>query len=86
MEKVGRVIHYYDSARMAVIKVERGEFKIGDTIIIEDRADGTRKAEQIIEIMQLDIDRSSHEIARAGEDVRVRVGRRVEEGDVVYKK
>lgn len=86
MEKVGRVIHYYDSARMAVIRVERGEFKIGDTIVIQDETDETRKAEQIVGIMQLDIDRTQREIAHAGEAVRVRVEQRTEEGDAVYKK
>lgn len=86
MEKVGRVIHYYDSARLAVIKVERGGFKIGDTIIIQDATDEARKAEQVVMVMQLDIDRMPHEVARAGEEVRVRVEQRAEEGDAVYKK
>jgi translation elongation factor EF-1alpha len=86
MEKIGKVIHYYDSARFAVIKVERGEFKIGDTIIIQDETDEARTVEQIVGIMQLDIDRTQHEVARAGEEVRVRVEQRAQEGDAVYKK
>lgn len=83
MEIVGKITHYYDSARMAVIKVLRDGFKIGDTIVIES---GTQTAEQVVKIMQLDADQKPHEVARAGEEVRVRVDKGVREGDVVYKK
>lgn len=86
MEKVGLVTHYYDSARLAVIKVERGEFKIGDIIIIQNEADETQRVEQVVGAIQLDIDRTPREIAHAGEEVRVRVDQRVEAGDAVYKK
>ncbi|MDO8600305.1 MAG: hypothetical protein Q7R73_01630 [bacterium] len=84
MEIVGRVTHYYDSARLAVIKVERDGFKIGDTIVIEGK---TSEVEQVVKFMQLDGDQKPHEVARAGETVRVRVDDRgVREGDVIFKK
>ncbi len=83
MEEVGKIIHYYDSARIAVIKVGRDGFKIGDTILIEGEM---RAVEQVVRSMELDIDRKPHEVARAGEEVRVRVEQRAREGDVVYKK
>lgn len=84
MEIVGKITHYYDSARMAVIEVLRDGFKIGDTLVIKN---DTHAVEQKVEIMQLDRDQKPHEVAHAGEEVRVRVDQRgVSEGDEVYKK
>ncbi len=80
-EIIGKVIHYYDRAEVAVIKVDQGGFKVGDTLHFKG---AHTDCEEVISSMQLD--HKAHEMARAGEEVAVKVSVKVREGDEVYKK
>ncbi|MDO8600306.1 MAG: hypothetical protein Q7R73_01635 [bacterium] len=80
-ETIGKVIHYYDRAEVAIIKVAQGGFKVGDTLHFKG---AHTDYEEAISSMQLD--HKPHDAARAGEEVAVKVGQKVREGDAVYKK
>jgi translation elongation factor EF-1alpha len=79
-QKVGKVFTYFANVEVAGIKVEEGELKIGDKILIQGH---TTNFEQTLESMQ--IDRNPIEIAKAGDEIGVKVKDRVRPNDIVYK-
>jgi len=79
-EKIGVVEHFFTNVSVAAIKITGGELKVGDTIhIVGATTDFTQK----IDSMQ--IDKTSVESVKPGDDVGIKVKDRVREHDVVYK-
>lgn len=76
--EVGRVIHWYDRAGVAVMKLT-GTLRVGDTVKIkkgERESDGTVISMQV---NHLDIGEG-----KAGEEVAVKLSETTKEGAVVY--
>ena len=78
---VGSVAHFFDKINVAALKVT-GDFKIGDKISIEAK-DGQVLHQQVISSMQ--VEHKSVQSAKKGDDVAIKLGQKVHEGNLVYK-
>jgi len=78
-ERIGVVSHYFSHLGVAAIVIE-GELAVGDTIHIKGH---TTDLMQKVESIQLE--HTTVEKAKKGEDVGIRVKEHVREHDVVYK-
>ena len=76
---VGKVVHYYDRAGVAVVDLS-GRLRVGERIRIEGK--GTN-LEQDVRSMQ--IEHANVEECKAGSSVGLKVDGRVREGDKVYR-
>ena len=74
------VTHYFDDARVASIKIEKGYVRSGDWIEIQGNISSLR---QKVDSMQLDNQPIGE--AREGQDVGIRVIRPVKAGDVIVR-
>lgn len=79
-KRVGIVFTYFSKVGVAGIKIEEGELRVGDKISIEGH---TTKIEQVVDSMQ--IERNPVQVAKAGQEIGVKVNERVRPNDVVYK-
>ena len=78
---IGRVTHYFDHLKVAVIQLEKGQkLKVGDSVRIEG---GELDYEQKIESLQ--VDHESVQAVKAGDDFGTKVKKKVHEGYRVYK-
>jgi putative protease len=75
---IGKVIHFFDKIKVAVIAVEK-PIKIGDKIQI---AGNTTNFEQKVESMQIEYNPVKK--AGKGDDIGMKVKETVREGDKVY--
>ena len=79
-EKIGIVEHFFTNVNVAAVRVTSGELKIGDTIhFVGATTDFKQK------IVSMQIDRNPVEIVKTGDDVGIKVNKRVREHDIVYK-
>ncbi|MBI2610210.1 hypothetical protein HYW53_03505 [Candidatus Giovannonibacteria bacterium] len=78
-QEVGKVIHYFDKAGVAVMKLS-GYLAVGDQVKIKK---GGNEFTQDIESME--IDRKSIQSAEAGKEVAVKVTQAAKEGSRVYR-
>lgn len=80
MEKeLGKVIHYFDKAMVAVIKLS-DSLAVGDEIkIVYEGKDFAQKVES------MEIDRKKIDSAKAGEEVAIKVDQLAHDHAVVYK-
>ncbi|MEE9182345.1 MAG: EF-Tu/IF-2/RF-3 family GTPase [candidate division NC10 bacterium] len=79
-EQVGRVIRYFGKVGVAVIEIQAGELRIGDTIRVRGK---TTDYSQRVESME--VERQPIQTAGPGQVVGVKVQERVREHDLVYK-
>ena len=80
MEKeIGKVIHYFDKAGVALIKLSEN-LKTGDTVNFKR---GENKFTETISSMQ--VEHESVQSGKAGDEVAVKVSQKVKEGTLVYK-
>lgn len=78
---IGRVKHYFDKIKVAVINLEKGKtLKVGDSIRIEG---GELNHTQVIDSMQ--VDHESVKQAKAGDDFAIKLKKKVHDGYRVYK-
>lgn len=63
-QKVGTVSHFYDKIGVAVVKLEKGDLKIGDHIklVAKDGSEFTQ------EITSMQIEHANIDIAKAGDE------------------
>lgn len=78
-QEVGKVIHYYDKAMVAVVKLSQ-DLNLGDNVKI---AKGDNEFELKVDSMQLD--HKPVETGKAGEEIAVKVPSPTKEGAVVTK-
>lgn len=78
-KRVGFVFTYFSKVGVAGIKLE-DELRVGDKISIEGH---TTKIEQVVDSIQ--IERNPVQVAKAGQEIGVKVNERVRPNDVVYK-
>jgi putative protease len=77
---IGRVTHYYGKVGAAVIEMQAGELRVGDTIRIRGK---TTDLSQTVESME--VDRKPVQSAGPGQMIGIKVRERVREDDRVYK-
>jgi len=80
LEEIGVVTHYFSHVEAAVIKMTRGSLSQGDTIFIKGH---TTDFKEKINSMQLD--HASIANAVEGQEIGLKVKKKVREHDVVYK-
>lgn len=80
-KRVGKITHYYDKIGVAVVAVE-SPISAGDEIEIRDKNDAP-KFTQTVSSMQ--IEHENIDKAKKGQDIGMKIGQEVKEGDLVYK-
>ena len=78
-KKIGKVIHYFDKIKVAVLLLD-SPLKVGDEIRIEG---GEVDFNQVIKSMQ--VDHKEVKTAKAGSEVGVQVDEKVRDGYRIYK-
>jgi len=74
---IGKVIHYYDKIGVAVIELKKG-LKVGDKVKF---VHGENSFEQVIESMQLD--HVQVDVGKKGQEIAVKVDKKVGSGTLV---
>jgi len=77
---LGKVVHYFDKAMVAVVRLNSGGLKVGDSLKF---AKDNREFYQSVESMQ--IDHKAVNAAKKGEEAAVKVSQPAKEGTLVYK-
>lgn len=80
MERIGIVTHYYNHLSVAIVQLDTGSLRVGDTIHIKGH---TSDFSQPVE--SLEIDHVHVNEARPGQSFGLRVKEHAREHDVVYK-
>jgi translation initiation factor IF-2 len=80
-QKIGKATHYYDKIAVAVVKLTKGDLKLGDTVILTDK-DGN-EFNQKVESMQ--IKRADIEIAKSGDEFGLKVDKETKDNSDVIK-
>ncbi len=78
--RIGTVTHYFPHVNAAVVKVEAGELKLGDSLYFKGHTTDFKQS-----LTSLQIDRRPIEVAHQGDEVGVEVKDRVRQGDDVYR-
>jgi len=78
-KEIGKITHFFSKISVAVIKLS-DELRVGDTIKIVGH---NKEFEQKVESMQ--VEHQNIEVAKADDDVGLKVDQPVKEGDIVYK-
>jgi len=79
-ERIGRITHYYGQVNAAVIAIEQGELRRGDTIHVRGHTtDFYQRVDRI------ERDHAEVEMAWIGQQVGIEVSQRVREGDEVIR-
>lgn len=78
-EKVGKVIHYYTDIQVAIVKLEK-RVELGDKVQFRGH---TTDFEQTIDSME--IEHEKVEVGEKGQEIGLKVKKRVREGDHMYK-
>lgn len=76
---VGKIIHFYGKIQVGIIRVEKGQLKLGDMLYIQGQQ--TRFKQKVTSI---EYEHQKIKIAPVGYEVGIRVGAPVREGDDVY--
>lgn len=80
-QPIGRVRHYFDKLKVAVIALEKGKsLKVGDEVRIEG---GELNYIQVIESIQ--VEHEAVKSVKAGDDFGTKLKKKVHEGYRVYK-
>lgn len=80
MEKeIGKITHYFDQIGVAVVKLQKGSLKVGDSIKI---VGGDVDFQQAVE--SLEVDHQSVQSAKTGNELGLKVDQKVHEGYKVY--
>lgn len=80
MEKeIGKVIHYYDKAQVAVIRLSDG-LKTGETVKFKH---GDNEFTQSVESME--IEHEKIQSAKKGQEIAIKVDQKTREGALLYK-
>ena len=79
-ERIGRVTHYFSKVGVAVIELEKGTLKVGDSIRISGHT-----SDFIQKIDSIEIEREKVPEVKPGDSFGVKVDEKVRENDDVYK-
>jgi len=78
-EVVGKVTHFFPKISVCIVSLT-DNLRVGDEIVIKGK---TTMLKQTVESMQ--IEHKPVEIAKAGQNIGLKVNGRVREGDTVYR-
>mgnify|MGYP001559148146 CR=1 FL=1 len=76
---IGKVIHYYSSLEVGIIRIEHGALEVGDTIYFQGI---TTRFQQ--KVTSIEFEHRKVKRVGPGYDIGLRVATRVREGDDVY--
>lgn len=76
---LGTVTHYYSHLSVAVVQINKGELKAGDTIHIKGHSTDFTQTVESMEYEHLHVDRAS-----AGQSIGIKVKDHAREHDIVY--
>lgn len=79
--EVGKVIHYFDKLKVAIIKLTKSDLKIGDTVGLVSKSGETFT--QTISSMQ--IEHAQIDLAAKGDTFGLQTEKEVKENSQVYK-
>ena len=79
-EKIGQVTHYFDDAKVASIKIDKGSVRSGDWIEIQGNISSLRQ-----KIDSIQLDNQPIQEAHEGQEVGIRVIRPVKTGDTIIR-
>ena len=79
-EMIGKISHYFSKVGVAVIELEKGSLKVGDTIHITGHTTDFTQVINSIEIENQKVDE-----VNPGDSFGIKVDDKVREHDVVYK-
>lgn len=79
-QKIGKVTHYFDKIGVAVIKVDKGEVKVGEMLHFSH---GNRDFYQNVSSLQ--VEHQPVEKIKTGEEAGMKVDSEVKPGDDVFK-
>jgi len=79
-EEVGEIVHFFGKIGVGVVKINRGNLKVGDRIHIKG---GETDIEQTVESLQ--IDKKPVKEIKKGDEAGLKVDDKVREGNKVYK-
>lgn len=77
---VGQVEHYFPHVKAAAFVVEKGPIRIGDTLRFQGH---TTKFKE--KVRSLQVNRKPITVARSGDEIGLRVKKRVRQGDRIFK-
>jgi len=77
---IGTVTHYYSHLSVAVVQINKGELKAGDTIHIKGNSTDVTQTVESMEYEHRHVDRAS-----AGQSVGIKVKDHAREHDIVYR-
>ncbi len=80
MERVGIVTHYYNHLSVAIVQLDTGSLRVGDTIHIKGHTSDFSQPVDSLEIDHVHVDE-----VRPGQSFGLRVKEHAREHDVVYK-
>lgn len=80
-QKVGTVTHFYDKIGVAVIKLKKGDLKVGDKIKLSAK-DGSEYTQ---EVGSMQIEHANIDIAKAGDEFGLKTDRVVKTNSEVIK-
>jgi len=79
-ERIGVVTHYYNHLAVAIVKLESGTLRVGETVYIKGHTSDFRQP-----VESLQIEHASVNEVRAGDEFGLRVKEHAREHDVVYR-
>jgi len=79
LKEIGKIIHYFDQIKVAVISLS-GKLKVGDTI----RIIGGEDTDFSQEVDSMEVDHEKIKQAKKGDDVGMKVKKKVRDGYKVY--
>ena len=79
-KKVGKIVNYLDKIGVAILDINQGSIKVGDTILIGEEGEGL---EQVVASMQ--VEHEDVKEVKKGESCGLKVSEKVHKGRNVYK-
>ena len=79
-QKIGTILHYWGKIGVAGLRMSEGKLRVGDTIHVKGH---TSDFTQTVESMQ--VENQPVEVAKAGDDVGLKVAEHAREHDEVFK-
>jgi len=78
---IGKVVHYFDKIQVAVIALDEGPLKVGDTL----RVEGGEATDFTQEVGSMEVNHQKIKTAKKGDEFGLKVKEKVREGYKVYK-
>lgn len=79
--KIGQVIHYFDKINVAIVKLDKGDLKISDSVKLTDKEGN----EFVQKVESMQIEHASIDIAKAGDEFGIKVQKEVRSKSAVFK-